>query len=209
MSYKADQPSLGHDRCANRCKAWTIWDSLPLPILETAVQVLLTLRLTALWSQNKIVKVFLYLILFIEIFGQCLSMTSNFYNGSSHTEIDATDPGETVWHRISHVRKFTPVMYTFYRDGTLFTIPILVLVSLVLAAGRTNIFTNPLDYFHWPAFLELAYYLVGTRLILNLRKANCKLTESVVSCPRASVLLFHQSQWQEDETADDSNDSTR
>lgn len=113
---------------------------------------------------------------------------------------NASDPEETLLERVSHIRNFAPVMYTFYRDGTLFSIPILALVSLVLAAGRMNIYTNPLDYFFWPSWLTLAYYLVGTRLILNLRKADCKLTESIVSLQMRSALVFHQGQHDEEQT---------
>lgn len=115
------------------------------------------------------------------------------------TYSDSRFAGPTFRERISFIKEVTPVIYVFHRDGTLFFIPILPFMVLQLVAVlSTNDLFNPLrlDWSSWVAFM---HYFTGTRLILNLLEANCKLSESIVSRQVYTPLQFYQEENHEDE----------
>ncbi|KAJ3551553.1 hypothetical protein NP233_g13063 [Leucocoprinus birnbaumii] len=77
---------------------------------------------------------------------------------------------------IGERRHHTPVLYIFYRDGALLLIPILILSILGLVDN-----TLPYPALHkvdLDMWFFLTYQLFVSRLVLNIRRANGKLTES-------------------------------
>ncbi|KAF5357115.1 hypothetical protein D9756_006797 [Leucocoprinus leucothites] len=79
---------------------------------------------------------------------------------------------------ILELRRLTPVLYIFYRDGALSFIPIFVINTLgILGKTLPNSIVGGID---WGMWLQLTYQICGSRLILNIRRANEKLTGSLV-----------------------------
>ncbi|KXN84339.1 hypothetical protein AN958_12754 [Leucoagaricus sp. SymC.cos] len=89
----------------------------------------------------------------------------------------------------SYMKQVAPLLYIYYRDGTLFYIP-LGISTFGFAATLVN-FTERINCSDWEAWLAIVYYITGTRLIMNLRKAGVKFTTSVASTPKISTLAFH------------------
>ncbi|KAF9442474.1 hypothetical protein P691DRAFT_789402 [Macrolepiota fuliginosa MF-IS2] len=115
--------------------------------------------------------------------------------------------GNTFYARIVHIKKFTPILYIFYRDGTLLILPLPVIVTLhFLAALETDssqialLEKLPENITAWFA---LVYYLCATRLILNLREANCKMTETMLSRRHTTIRFNHNTQHNSDGTIDE------
>ncbi|KAJ3573416.1 hypothetical protein NP233_g2458 [Leucocoprinus birnbaumii] len=87
--------------------------------------------------------------------------------------------GPTPLERISHMQMVTPLLYVFYRDGTLLLIPVWILSLLeVFEIFSFNFATNDLS-----VWLGVGYGMVGARLILNIRSAGCDLGETLLSRP--------------------------
>ncbi|KAF5357135.1 hypothetical protein D9756_006817 [Leucocoprinus leucothites] len=79
---------------------------------------------------------------------------------------------------ILELRRLTPVLYIFYRDGALLFIPIFIINTLgILGKTLPNSIVGGID---WSMWLLLTYQICGSRLILNIRRANEKLTGSMV-----------------------------
>ncbi|KAF9451126.1 hypothetical protein P691DRAFT_757603 [Macrolepiota fuliginosa MF-IS2] len=101
--------------------------------------------------------------------------------------------GNTIAERVAHVKTYTPIIYVFYRDGTLFFIPFSVMAVFALLSVLTlapNGF-NPFAI-DWTPWVAIVYYLCGTRLILNVREAGCKLTQSMFTRPEFETLRFQR-----------------
>ncbi|KAJ3558739.1 hypothetical protein NP233_g11446 [Leucocoprinus birnbaumii] len=79
---------------------------------------------------------------------------------------------------IGERRRLTPVLYIFYRDGALLIIPILVISTLGLVAETRGSAT--MGGVDWSMCLLITYQLCGSRMILNIRRVNGKLTGSMV-----------------------------
>lgn len=99
--------------------------------------------------------------------------------------------GSSLPDRIKHLRRFTPVLYVFYRDGTLFVFPIFVINAFDLISALAS------HYGHLEPFLVnitplfgLVYYACGTRLVLHLREANCKLSKTIVTDRWSTMIQF-------------------
>ncbi|KAJ3568196.1 hypothetical protein NP233_g5877 [Leucocoprinus birnbaumii] len=87
--------------------------------------------------------------------------------------------GPAPLERISHMRLVTPLLYVFYRDGTLLLIPVWILSLLeVFEIFSFNFAANDLS-----VWLSVGYGMVGARLILNIRAAGCDLGETLLSRP--------------------------
>ncbi|KAJ3560959.1 hypothetical protein NP233_g10498 [Leucocoprinus birnbaumii] len=72
-------------------------------------------------------------------------------------------PASTLGERVSHMKIFTPVLFVFYRDGTLLFLP----------------------------WIAVVYSMAGARLILNIREAGQKLGESLVTRLGGSIQFRH------------------
>ncbi|KAJ3560051.1 hypothetical protein NP233_g11085 [Leucocoprinus birnbaumii] len=90
----------------------------------------------------------------------------------------------TLRQHLAQVRVFTPLLYVFYRDGTLLFIPIWVITILEFA----SVFTGDGMAGNWSIWLAVAYGMTGAHLILNVRRAGCSLDESMLSRPLESLL---------------------
>ncbi|KAJ3560480.1 hypothetical protein NP233_g10813 [Leucocoprinus birnbaumii] len=104
--------------------------------------------------------------------------------------------GSTVHERISHMKAFNPLLYVFYRDGTLFFIPMLVLSILDITTWFVDLTQTIVGFVLintnvWYIWLYVFYWLITTRLILNIRMADCDFNESLVSKPIHSI-QFHR-----------------
>ncbi|KAJ3564966.1 hypothetical protein NP233_g7943 [Leucocoprinus birnbaumii] len=79
---------------------------------------------------------------------------------------------------IGERRRCTPVLYIFHRDGAL----LIIAISIISAFGvvATVVPYPALTQTDWNMWLLLIYQLFGSRLILNIRRANGKLTGSIV-----------------------------
>ncbi|KAJ3554133.1 hypothetical protein NP233_g12487 [Leucocoprinus birnbaumii] len=85
---------------------------------------------------------------------------------------------KSIWSAVGELRRLTPVLYIFYRDGALLFIPIFVINTLgIIAKTAPNSVVGDID---WSMWLLLTYQICGSRLILNIRRANEKLTGSMV-----------------------------
>ncbi|KAJ3559727.1 hypothetical protein NP233_g11193 [Leucocoprinus birnbaumii] len=80
---------------------------------------------------------------------------------------------ESLWSVIREHRRLTPVLYIFYRDGALLIIPTLGLIGDAIPSSAAS----GVD---WNMWLLLTYQLFGSRLILNIRRVNGKLTKSII-----------------------------
>ncbi|KAF7768357.1 hypothetical protein Agabi119p4_7600 [Agaricus bisporus var. burnettii] len=90
----------------------------------------------------------------------------------------------------ARVRRVAPILYVFYRDGTIFYIPVCALsifglIATVMQLGRRFTCAN------WEAWLGITYYIVGTRLILNIRQAGFNISTSMLTGPQLSSLPFY------------------
>ncbi|KAF9443110.1 hypothetical protein P691DRAFT_809452 [Macrolepiota fuliginosa MF-IS2] len=99
--------------------------------------------------------------------------------------------GESLWTAVAELRRITPVLYVFYRDGALLFIPIFVIntfgcFSMILPA-------SVIGSIDWSMWLLLTYQICGSRLILNIRQANGKLTGTMVP-QYLSTLRFNSTQ---------------
>ncbi|KAF5353212.1 hypothetical protein D9756_008056 [Leucocoprinus leucothites] len=103
---------------------------------------------------------------------------------------DVSNAYESIWPRLSHVKHFTPVLWAFYLDGTLFFIP------------HGNYTWDPRK----PSYpvncrkLELV-----TRLLLNLHEASKGIKDSVVT-QQLSTLRFGDFRNGQDQTANSDMD---
>ncbi|KAF9441051.1 hypothetical protein P691DRAFT_780689 [Macrolepiota fuliginosa MF-IS2] len=111
--------------------------------------------------------------------------------------------GNTFYERLLHIKGFMPVIYVFYRDGMLAVFPIFVINILsFVQVMQTEVVADEVipklpDMGGWTL---LVYYFCGTRIILNLRKADCKITESIHSLKGGTSLRFnHDTQEDNDE----------
>ncbi|KAF7768679.1 hypothetical protein Agabi119p4_7922 [Agaricus bisporus var. burnettii] len=78
----------------------------------------------------------------------------------------------------ARMRQAAPLLYVFYRDGTIFYIPLCALSIFGFAATLTRL-TREFTCSNWEAWLGITYYIVGTRLILNIRQAGLKFSTSM------------------------------
>lgn len=196
-------------------------------ILTTTLNLLLVVRLRALWEHDLRITIALYGAMACEVLtgfaGGVLgsySLTLNvidrspFHGCSQSSQLHAMIPlrlavliiwccvtalqvaltvikfvehlypkNQTFYSHIAHIRKHTPVIYVFYRDGNLFIFPVLVFgilqyISMTKASDLNSTSALALD---WTVWTTVVYYLCVTRLILNLREANCRLTEPMAS----------------------------
>ncbi|KAF5349175.1 hypothetical protein D9756_009351 [Leucocoprinus leucothites] len=88
---------------------------------------------------------------------------------------------------LERMRKWRPVVYVFYRDGTLFFVP-LFLISFFAFLNNQGVLVSPVS---WTMWLSLIYCTCGTRLILNLRVVNCKLLESSIPGQLSTIQFDH------------------
>ncbi|KAF9440463.1 hypothetical protein P691DRAFT_780073 [Macrolepiota fuliginosa MF-IS2] len=105
--------------------------------------------------------------------------------------------GHTFYERMVHIKRLMPVIYVFYRDGTLLIIPIFGTSMLAFANTLSSkpIF-GAVDLGGW---LALVYYICGTRLVLNLREVNCKITESILPQNFSDLQFNHETGQSRDE----------
>ncbi|KAF9451842.1 hypothetical protein P691DRAFT_772797 [Macrolepiota fuliginosa MF-IS2] len=89
------------------------------------------------------------------------------------------------WMRL---KQLAPTLYVFYRDGTIFYIPVFGLSLFGFVSAFTTI-TERLTCANWEAWLAIVYYVSGTRLILNIRSAGFKFTTSMMT-QQISTLAF-------------------
>ncbi|XP_006462946.1 hypothetical protein AGABI2DRAFT_119780 [Agaricus bisporus var. bisporus H97] len=80
----------------------------------------------------------------------------------------------------AQIRQAAPLLYVFYRDGTIFYIPLCALSIFGFAATLTRL-TRELTCSNWEAWLGITYYIVGTRLTLNIRQAGLQFTKSMLT----------------------------
>ncbi|KAF7768300.1 hypothetical protein Agabi119p4_7543 [Agaricus bisporus var. burnettii] len=81
---------------------------------------------------------------------------------------------QTLLTSFERMRYWRPILYVFYRDGTLFFIPLFI-ISLFGLLESLRIIEIPTSWTLWLAFV---YCIGGTRLILNLRIANSEVSRS-------------------------------
>ncbi|KAF9448711.1 hypothetical protein P691DRAFT_775198 [Macrolepiota fuliginosa MF-IS2] len=86
-----------------------------------------------------------------------------------------------------HTKQIAPVLYVFYRDGTLFYIPVFGLSIFGFVAAFDTHLSAQIPCANWEAWLAIAYYIAGTRLILNIRSAGLKFTMTMISQPISSL----------------------
>ncbi|KAF5345405.1 hypothetical protein D9756_010972 [Leucocoprinus leucothites] len=100
--------------------------------------------------------------------------------------------GSTVRQRILHIQSFAPLVYVFYRDGTLLFIPVWIFTMLEFLNDYKlmtwSIFQLAID---WTVWVAVVYSAIGARLVLNLREADCSIGESLVSKPMQSLQFRH------------------
>ncbi|KAJ3554876.1 hypothetical protein NP233_g12333 [Leucocoprinus birnbaumii] len=68
------------------------------------------------------------------------------------------EKNQPFYERVSHIRMYTPVIYTFYRDGTLYIIPILGITQ----ANSLNVHGSPLNYIDWEAWRSVVYHYIAS-----------------------------------------------
>ncbi|KAF5344855.1 hypothetical protein D9756_011180 [Leucocoprinus leucothites] len=119
--------------------------------------------------------------------------------------------GPTIHERISHVRSFTPLIYVVYRDGTLLFLPIWIFSALTLVntfnlAPQSLLGFKELD---WNIWGTVVYSIIGARLIINIRKADCGFGESLLSREMHSGAMpqFHNSTDHDDEDSPSTGES--
>ncbi|KAF9445864.1 hypothetical protein P691DRAFT_784641 [Macrolepiota fuliginosa MF-IS2] len=110
--------------------------------------------------------------------------------------------GESLWTAVSELRRITPVLYVFHRDGALLFIPTFgeqfkhysyhhqyikpiipsVTFTVIITFGcfAAILPTSRIGGIHWGLWLLLTYQICGSRLILNIRRENGKLAGTVV-----------------------------
>ncbi|KAJ3562409.1 hypothetical protein NP233_g9588 [Leucocoprinus birnbaumii] len=101
----------------------------------------------------------------------------------------------TTQERLTHMQVFNPLLYVFYRDGTLFFIPIFALSVVQILASfdlltpiRANLsFTQSF----WSLWVYVVYSMTPARLVINVRKAGGRLNESLLSRPMQSLHFAH------------------
>ncbi|KAF9451848.1 hypothetical protein P691DRAFT_772802 [Macrolepiota fuliginosa MF-IS2] len=101
-----------------------------------------------------------------------------------------------------HMRQIAPVLYVFYRDGTMFYIPIFVLSAIGFVGSIDTRIVTHLSCANWEAWLAIAYYICGTRLILNIYSAGTEFTTSMITQHVSSVAFNHGSGTESDESDD-------
>ncbi|KAF9451131.1 hypothetical protein P691DRAFT_757608 [Macrolepiota fuliginosa MF-IS2] len=105
---------------------------------------------------------------------------------------------------LERMKHWRPIFYVFYRDGMLFFIPMFILSTLALLDSLRVIQTTT----SWTMWLSLVYCTCGTRLILNLRIANCKLTSSTIGQQITTIQFYpdnsSQSSYQSSQTITES-----
>ncbi|KAJ3574254.1 hypothetical protein NP233_g1896 [Leucocoprinus birnbaumii] len=93
-----------------------------------------------------------------------------------------------LWLGIRARRHLTPVLYIFHRDGMLLIILVLVINTLGLVGQiLPSSVTGGVD---WRMWLILTYQLCGSRVILNVRRVNGRLTGSIVLAEHLSTIRF-------------------
>lgn len=95
---------------------------------------------------------------------------------------------------LTQIKKLTPVLYVFYRDGMLMFIPIFFINTLGFIASVQGIKTNLFNTIDWDVWLVIVYQVFGSRLILNLCNANAELIGTTISRPAISALRFDRPQ---------------
>jgi len=90
-------------------------------------------------------------------------------------------------------KQIAPVLYVFYRDGTLFYIPVFGLSIFGFVAAFDTRLSAQIPCANWEAWLAIAYYIAGTRLILNIRSAGLKFTMSMISQPISALGFNNES----------------
>ncbi|KAF5344760.1 hypothetical protein D9756_011064 [Leucocoprinus leucothites] len=77
---------------------------------------------------------------------------------------DAKATGSTIQERLSHIQLFTPLLYVFYRDGTLLLIPILAL-SIVETISKFDLLpqtTTSMKFLStdWAVWVDVIYSMI-------------------------------------------------
>ncbi|KAJ3560712.1 hypothetical protein NP233_g10658 [Leucocoprinus birnbaumii] len=100
----------------------------------------------------------------------------------------------TIHERILYLKSATPLLYVFYRDGTLFFIPVWVfttvkIISEVMILPQTTGSFALIKTNAWRVWLYVFYAMSATHMILNLRKADCNglLTTSSSTWPQSAL----------------------
>ncbi|KAJ3566566.1 hypothetical protein NP233_g6921 [Leucocoprinus birnbaumii] len=105
----------------------------------------------------------------------------------------------TVNEHIQHMKAFNPLLYVFYRDGTLFfysSAGYAVAMKTDVISWSVSIPQTIVSFVFfntnaWLIWLYVFYCQIATRLILNVRMANCDFNESLVSKPMGSIRFHH------------------
>ncbi|KAJ3563334.1 hypothetical protein NP233_g9003 [Leucocoprinus birnbaumii] len=96
----------------------------------------------------------------------------------------------TFRERIKYVKVFTPLLYVYYRDGTLLFFPILILSVLELLIDLSLVpesVTRVLNNGPVRILVIVVYYIVASRLILNIREAGTEYNASLLSSKRSGA----------------------
>ncbi|KAJ3553340.1 hypothetical protein NP233_g12669 [Leucocoprinus birnbaumii] len=96
----------------------------------------------------------------------------------------------TLRERIKYVKVFTPLLYVYYRDGTLLFFPILILSVLELLIDLSLVpesVTRVLNNGPVRILVIVVYYIVASRLILNIREAGTEYNASLLSSKRSGA----------------------
>ncbi|KAF9451847.1 hypothetical protein P691DRAFT_806506 [Macrolepiota fuliginosa MF-IS2] len=102
------------------------------------------------------------------------------------------------------MRQIAPVLYVFYRDGTMFYIPVFGLSAFgFIASFDAHINAQLQACANWEAWLAIAYYICGTRLILNIRSAGMKFTTSMITQHISSLVFDRGSSVESDDECPD------
>ncbi|KAF9451850.1 hypothetical protein P691DRAFT_301268 [Macrolepiota fuliginosa MF-IS2] len=99
----------------------------------------------------------------------------------------------------ARMKQLAPVLYVVYRDGTMFYIPVFSLSAIGFIASIDTSLTAQLSCANWEAWLAIAYYICGTRLILNIRSAGMKFTTSMITHHVSTLAFNHGSSTDLDE----------
>ncbi|KAJ3563910.1 hypothetical protein NP233_g8636 [Leucocoprinus birnbaumii] len=92
-------------------------------------------------------------------------------------------------HNTLSIRKLSPLLYVFYRDGLVFLIPAFAFQIMGFAASPQ--WDGLLANFPWATWLMLTYYICGTRLILHLRRADYQLGKSRIVEEMSTLRFQH------------------
>ncbi|KAF9451843.1 hypothetical protein P691DRAFT_772798 [Macrolepiota fuliginosa MF-IS2] len=136
---------------------------------------------TVVWGTRLMSNSLELVFLFIGLYHSLKETDHSFYRG---------------WKRL---KQLAPTLYVFYRDGTIFYIPIFALSLFGFISAFTTI-SERITCANWEAWLAVVYYVSGTRLILNIRSTKFKFTTSMMT-QQMSTLAF-------DSAGSDSEDSS-